>query len=158
MLVAPVGEEVAELTDVVPAAVGVELAVAAAVAVVAGAATVDVVSVVEALATSEAGDTKATVDVDVAEADGEVTLAAGFGWGAVVVVLTKLLELSPATDVPGLPAVTVGVATSSACALWAAKSAVPSKTEATPNEYLRNEKRWRLLKKSFIKNLPLKDS
>lgn len=38
------------------------------------------------------------------------------------------------------------------------KSAVPSKTEATPNEYLRNEKRWRLLKKSFIKNLPLKDS
>lgn len=90
---------------------------AAAVAVVAGAVAVDVVSVVEALATSEAGDTKATVDVDVAEADGEVTLVAGFDWGAVVVVLTKLLELSPATDVPGLPAVTVGVATSSACAL-----------------------------------------
>ena len=141
MLVAPVEEEVAEPTDVVPAAVGVELAVAAAVAVVAGAVAVDVVSVVEAFATSEAGYTKATVDVDVAEADGEVTLAAGFGWGAVVVVLTKLLELSPATDVPGLPADTVGVATSSACALWAAKSAVPSKTEATPNEYLRNENR-----------------
>ena len=77
MLVAPVEEEVAEPTDVVPAAVGVELAVAAAVAVVAGAVAIDVVSVVEALATSEAGDTKATVDVDVAEADGEVTLAAG---------------------------------------------------------------------------------
>ena len=76
MLVAPVEEEVAEPTDVVPAAVGVELAVAAAVAVVAGAVAIDVVSVVEALATSEAGDTKATVDVDVAEADGEVTLAA----------------------------------------------------------------------------------
>lgn len=117
MLVVPVEEEGAEPTDVVPAAVGVELAVAAAVAVVAGAAAVDVVSVVEALATSEAGDTKATVDVDVAEADGEVTLAAGFYWGAVVVVLTKLLELSPATDVPGLPADTVGVATSSACTL-----------------------------------------
>ena len=117
VLVAPVGEEVAEPTDVVPAAVGVELAVAAAVAVVAGAVAIDVVSVVEALATSEAGDTKATVDVDVAEADGEVTLAAGFDWGAVVVVLTKLLELSPATDVPGLPADTVGVATSSACTL-----------------------------------------
>ena len=86
-------------------------------AVVAGAVAIDVVSVVEALATSEAGDTKATVDVDVAEADGEVTLAAGFDWGAVVVVLTKLLELSPATDVPGLPADTVGVPTSSACAL-----------------------------------------
>ena len=117
MLVAPVEEEGAEPTDVVPATVGVELAVAAAVAVVAGAVAVDVVSVVEALVTSEAGDTKATVDVDVAEADGEVTLAAGFGWGAVVVVLTKLLELSPATDVPGLPADTVGVPTSSACAL-----------------------------------------
>ena len=103
MLVVPVEEEGAEPTDVVPAAVGVELAVAAAVAVVAGAAAVDVVSVVEALATSEA--------------DGEVTLATGFDWGAVVVVLTKLLELSPATDVPGLPADTVGVATSSACTL-----------------------------------------
>ena len=55
MLVAPVEEEVAEPTDVVPAAVGVELAVAAAVAVVAGAVAIDVVSVVEALATSEAG-------------------------------------------------------------------------------------------------------
>lgn len=52
MLVAPVEEEGAEPTDVVPATVGVELAVAAAVAVVAGAVAVDVVSVVEALVTS----------------------------------------------------------------------------------------------------------
>ena len=48
-----------------------------------------------------------------------------------------------------------GAMTSSACAVWAAKSAVPSKTEATPNEYLRNENRWRLLKMSFISSLPL---
>ena len=67
--------------------------------------------------TSEAGDPKGIVDVNVAEADGEVTLAAGFDWGAVVVVLTKLLELSPATDVPGLPRRYSWSATSSACTL-----------------------------------------
>ena len=81
VLVAPVEEEVAEPTDVVPAAVGVELAVAAAVAVVAGAVAVDVVSVVEALGTSEAGDPKGIVDVNVAEADGKSSLAAGFDLG-----------------------------------------------------------------------------
>ena len=90
---------------------------------------------------------------------GEVTLAAGFDWGAVVVVLTKLLELSPATDLcPDYPPIQLESLLHLPVHYEQQKSAVPSKTEATPNEYLRNEKRWRLLKKSFIKNLPLKDS
>ena len=111
-------------------------------------------SVVSAAALSvEASGVKLNVD---AVASVEDTAAVGSAWAVDAVdVSTRSDELSPSTDEPGFDEEASGAMTSSACAVWAAKSAVPSKTEATPNEYLRNENRWRLLKMSFISSLPL---
>ena len=120
-------------------------AVSVACLSVASAATLSVV---------EASGVKLNVD---AVASVEDTAAVGSAWAVdAVFVSTSSEELSPSTDEPGFDEEASDATTSSACAVWAAKSAVPNKTEATPNEYLRNEKRWRLLKMSFMFKSPSK--
>ena len=131
------------------------LAVSVAAFSVGFAVSVACLSVVSAAALSvvEASGVKLNVD---AVASVEDTAAVGSAWAVDAVdVSIRFDELSPSTDESGFDEEASGAVTSSACAVWAAKSAVPSKTEATPNEYLRNEKRWRLLKMSFIKRPPL---